>query len=72
MLWGGELLRRDGRPVGQVTSAAWGETVGSCVGLAYVPPRRPGRPGTGSAAGRHDVDVAGTAYPVTLSLRAPL
>ncbi len=28
MLWGGELLLRDGRPVGQVTSAAWGETVG--------------------------------------------
>ena len=23
-------------PVGQVTSAAWGETVGACVGLAYV------------------------------------
>jgi 4-methylaminobutanoate oxidase (formaldehyde-forming) len=71
MLWGGELVLRDGRPVGQVTSAAWGETVGACVGLAYV---------------RHDAavtrewlttasfeaDVAGTRYPVTVSLRAPL
>jgi glycine cleavage system aminomethyltransferase T len=36
MLWGGELVLRDGRPVGQVTSAAWGATVGACAGLAYV------------------------------------
>ena len=28
MLWGGELLLRDGEPAGQVTSAAWGATVG--------------------------------------------
>ncbi len=27
MLWGGELLLRDGEPCGQVTSAAWGATV---------------------------------------------
>ena len=36
MLWGGELLLRDGAPAGQVTSAAWGETVGASVGLAYL------------------------------------
>jgi 4-methylaminobutanoate oxidase (formaldehyde-forming) len=36
MLWGGELLRRDGAAVGQVTSAAWSETLGAAVGLAYV------------------------------------
>ena len=36
MMWGGELLLRDGEPVGQVTSAAWGETVGAAVGLAYL------------------------------------
>ena len=36
MLWGGELLLRDGEPAGQVTSAAWGETVGAAVGLAYL------------------------------------
>jgi glycine cleavage system aminomethyltransferase T len=54
-----------------VTSTAWGETVGGCVGLAYL---------------RHDeavrqdwldrsefaVDVAGDRHPVRLSLRAPL
>lgn len=36
MLWGGELVLRDGVAVGQVTSAAWGATVGRAVGLAYV------------------------------------
>ena len=29
MLWGGELIMRDGAVAGQVTSAAWGETTGS-------------------------------------------
>jgi 4-methylaminobutanoate oxidase (formaldehyde-forming) len=72
MRWGGELLRRDGVAVGQLTSAAWGESVGSCVGLAWV------RPPDGQVAtaefvrsGRYEVDVAGTAYPVTVSLRPP-
>ena len=36
------------------------------------PPRRAGRPSDWLASGRHEVDVAGTAYPVTLSVRAPL
>ena len=36
MLWGGELVLRGGAPAGQVVSAAWGATVGSCVGLAFV------------------------------------
>ena len=49
MLWGGELLLRDGRPAGQVTSAAWGETVGACVGLAYL---RSDGPVTARLAGR--------------------
>ncbi len=36
MMWGGELILRNGVAAGQVTSAAWGESVGACVGLAYV------------------------------------
>ena len=31
-----ELVLRDGLAVGQVTSAAYGETIGACVGLAYL------------------------------------
>ena len=71
MLWGGELLLRDGRPAGQVTSAAWGETVGACVGLAYL--RSDGPVTSGSLAdGRFEVDVAGERFGVRLSLKAPL
>jgi 4-methylaminobutanoate oxidase (formaldehyde-forming) len=71
MLWGGELMLLDGEPVGQVTSAAWGATVGSSVGLAYV---RHDEPVTSDwlAAGGFEVDVAGVRHPATLSLRAPL
>jgi len=36
MLWGGELVLRDGRTSGRVTSAAWGASVGASVGLAYL------------------------------------
>ncbi|MGY2703462.1 GcvT family protein [Nocardioides sp. HB32] len=71
MLWGGELVLRDGVPAGQVTSAAWGATVGSSVGLAYL---RHDGPVTGDwlAGGGFEVDVAGERYPVRCSLRAPL
>ncbi|CUR57670.1 FAD dependent oxidoreductase [metagenome] len=71
ILWGGELVLRDGRPVGQVTSAAWGATVGASVGLAYV---RHDAPVTTDwlTSAPFTVDVAGARRPATLSLRAPL
>ncbi len=71
MLWGGELLLRGGTPAGQVTSVAWGATLGACVGLAYV---RHDDPVTQHwlDEGGFDLDVAGRIVPATLSLRAPL
>ncbi|MEP9365035.1 FAD-dependent oxidoreductase [Nocardioides sp. CN2-186] len=71
MLWGGELVLRDGMPAGQVTSAAWGATVGSCVGLAYL---RSDGPVTTAwlEASVFEVDVAGERYAVRASLKAPL
>lgn len=71
MLWGGELVLHHGVPVGQVTSAAWGATVGRSVGLAQL--RHPG-PVTADhlAAGGFQVDVAGVLLGASLSLRAPL
>ena len=71
MLWGGELLLHDGVPCGQVASAAWGETVGSCVGLGYL---RHDGPVTSEwlTAGGFEVDVAGDRYAVRPSLKAPL
>ncbi len=70
MLWGGELVLRDGAVAGQVTSAAWGEAVGSCVGLAYV---RAGDDSVINAdwvkAGSYEVNVGGKRYPISVSLR---
>ncbi|MGD9958786.1 GcvT family protein [Nocardioides sp.] len=70
-LWGGELVLRDGTPIGQVSSAAWGATVGAGVALAYV---RREEPITASwlEAGGFEVDVAGRLHGVRLSLQAPL
>jgi 4-methylaminobutanoate oxidase (formaldehyde-forming) len=72
MLWGGELVRRDGAAVGQVTSAAWSETLGAAVGLAYI-----WRP-DGAAVDPEDVTgddfvvmVGDRACEVGLSRRAP-
>jgi len=72
MLWGGELLLRDGQPAGQVTSAAWSATLGTSVGLAYVWHRDRGpvtaeHVGTGSYA----VNVGGRIHAVTVGLKAP-
>jgi 4-methylaminobutanoate oxidase (formaldehyde-forming) len=71
MLWGGELVLRDGVAVGQVTSAAWGATVGSCVGLAYVAAPSGTTSRDWAAAGDYVVDVGGDVHPVRVSLRAP-
>ena len=71
-LWGGELVRREGVAVGQVTSAAWGARLGTGVGLALVGDRA-----TGSAttdwlrSGAWDVDLAGRTVSVSVRLRAP-
>jgi 4-methylaminobutanoate oxidase (formaldehyde-forming) len=71
MLWGGELVLRDGVVAGQVTSAAWGESTGACVGLAYV---RSADQALVDAQwvreGDYQVNVGGTLYPITVSLKA--
>jgi 4-methylaminobutanoate oxidase (formaldehyde-forming) len=72
MIWGGELVLRDGVAVGQVTSGAWGEAVGGGVGLAYV--RDPGGgvlTPDAARAGSYQVNVGGELYPATVHLRPP-
>jgi 4-methylaminobutanoate oxidase (formaldehyde-forming) len=71
-MWGGELVLRDGAPVGQVMSGAWGEALGAYVGLAYV--RHPEGDVVTSAylrEGSYQVNVAGDIRPATLHLRPP-
>jgi 4-methylaminobutanoate oxidase (formaldehyde-forming) len=72
MIWGGELVLRDGVAVGQVTSGAWGETLGACAGLAYL--RDPdGGVLTADAirTGTYQVNVGGDLHPATVTLRPP-
>ncbi|HEY7014833.1 MAG TPA: FAD-dependent oxidoreductase [Streptosporangiaceae bacterium] len=72
MIWGGELVLRDGVAVGQVTSGAWGETVGGAVGLAYI--RHPaGEVVTPDVAraGAYQVNVGGELYDAAVHLRPP-
>lgn len=71
MLWGGEAILRDGRPVGFVTSAAFGHTLGCPVAMGYV--NNPDGPASVDylSTGRYAIDVAGELLPATLHLKAP-
>ncbi|MCA0336422.1 MAG: FAD-dependent oxidoreductase [Actinobacteria bacterium] len=70
-LWGGELVLRDGEPVGQVTSAAFGAAVGAPVGLALIGQRGGGAPTEWVRGGTWEVDLAGTRHPIVVSTRPP-
>jgi glycine cleavage system aminomethyltransferase T len=61
---------RDGVPAGQVTSAAWGATVGSAVGLAWLwdPAGRP-IDAAWTRAASYEVDVGGQLTAIAVSLR---
>ncbi|HLK00800.1 MAG TPA: aminomethyltransferase family protein, partial [Streptosporangiaceae bacterium] len=61
-IWGGELVLRDGEPAGQVTSGAWGETLGAHVGLAYV---------SLPLGGSYQVNAGGELYSASVSTRPP-
>jgi len=63
MLWGGELVLREGVGIGQVTSAAYATTTGACVGLAYIR--------TDDLTGEWTINVGGRMVPITVSRKAP-
>jgi len=70
-LWGGELILRDGVPVGFVTSAAFGHTVGKPVALGLVT-RSDGLADTGwIESGAYTIDLAGERFAAQVSLSAP-
>jgi glycine cleavage system aminomethyltransferase T len=72
MMWGGELVLRDGEVAGQVTSVAWSATLGACVGLAYVwrPDQEPVM-GDHLASGNYEVTVGDRVCAATVGLKAP-
>ena len=63
----GEIVLRNGRPVGDVRAASYGHTLGGAVGLAMVT----GNPVDADylQSGDWRVDIAGRTYPATVSLR---
>jgi sarcosine dehydrogenase len=66
-------LLRDGRPVGDLTSAGYGHTIGASVGLGYVQ-RDDGQAIDAAWLARRakvEVDLAGTRFAAKLSLRPP-
>jgi 4-methylaminobutanoate oxidase (formaldehyde-forming) len=71
MVWGGELLLRDGAPAGQVTSAAYGATVGASVGLALLRTDRAVRQEDLDSSS-FEIDLAGELVPTRVTLAAPL
>jgi 4-methylaminobutanoate oxidase (formaldehyde-forming) len=66
-MYHGEVVLRDGKPVGDVRAAAYGHTLGGAVGLAMVK----GDPVDSGylEGGRWEVEVAGKIYPAALSLK---
>jgi len=68
---GGEVLYRDGKPVGQTTSAAYGFTLGTQVCIAYVENEQFGVSHEYVNAGMYELDIAGRRFPVRLNLHSP-
>ncbi len=67
MLWGGELVLCDGKPAGEVRSAAYGHTLGRSVALCLI------EQGSGVdraflESGRFEVELAGVRFPATVHL----
>ncbi|WP_144137451.1 FAD-dependent oxidoreductase [Paraburkholderia sp. BCC1884] len=71
MLWGGEAILRDGKPVGFVSSAAFGHTLGCPVAMGYVNHPDGAADVAYLTSGRYTIDVAGELLPATVHLKAP-
>jgi 4-methylaminobutanoate oxidase (formaldehyde-forming) len=70
VLWGSELIYRDGKPVGYTASGAYGHTVGGSVAMGYVN----NADGVNAAFirnGRYEINVNGTRVPARAHLRPP-
>jgi 4-methylaminobutanoate oxidase (formaldehyde-forming) len=68
LMFHGEVVHRNGTPVGYVRSASYGFTLGGAVGLAMI---EAGEPVTRAYLdeGKWEVEIAGRRYPAEASLR---
>jgi 4-methylaminobutanoate oxidase (formaldehyde-forming) len=71
LAWGGELVVRDGKPAGEVTSAAYGHSLGRTVCLALVHAAGAPLDDAWLKGGRWQIDIAGQRCAATLHVRAP-
>ena len=67
LLFHAEPILRDGRIVGHLTSGAYGHTLGSAVGLGYVPCK--GEDAASLLSSRFEIEVAGTRVAAEASLK---
>lgn len=70
VLWGGELILRDGKPVGDLKSAAYGHTLGGAVALGYVS-SADGVDADFIRSGSYEIENAGMRIPALCRLRTP-
>jgi glycine cleavage system aminomethyltransferase T len=66
--WGGEPILREGKPVGELTSAGWSTTLNRMVGMGYVRSQAP-IDLAWIKAGKYAVDIAGAVGSATLLTR---
>ena len=69
LLFHGETILRDGLIVGHLTSGNYGYTLGSAVGLGYVPCSETGETSNSMLASAYAIEVAGRAYSAQVSLK---
>src|SRR2546427_2977110 len=70
ILWGGELIHRDGKPVGYTTSGSYGHTVGGAIAMGYV--NHSTEVTTEFIhSGRYEINVCGCRCSARIHLQAP-
>jgi 4-methylaminobutanoate oxidase (formaldehyde-forming) len=69
MLYFGEIIYRDGKPVGHIMSGGYGHTLGASVGTGPV--KNEGDIVTADyvMSGSYEIDIAGVRYPAKVSLK---
>jgi 4-methylaminobutanoate oxidase (formaldehyde-forming) len=70
LLYGGEPIYRDGVLVGQITSAAYGHTLGRAVGMGYVE-HEEGVDRAFIETGAYEIRIAGERFAATATLQPP-
>jgi 4-methylaminobutanoate oxidase (formaldehyde-forming) len=69
MLYYGEIIYRDGNPVGYIMAGGYGHTLGASVGVGSVENEGKTVPVDYIKSGSYEIDVAGVRYPAKASLR---